>query len=185
MTPPSDLGYRTLVHSVISQLKLPDRLSFEDLQQLVAARRARRLVVRRAEELRGTPTCAMTYSNKNMDLILLAPAAELRREDHFVCHEFGHLLLGHHDRVHSNVTRPLPHLAPTMVSTQLQTADMSHQGSQTPDSSLGRIRSAPCSAFSSIEEKRAELFADILMEHLWRADMRVLDEPVRFAEVFG
>jgi hypothetical protein len=188
MTPLSDPGYLGLVHSVISELSLPDKLTFDGLHQVVSMRRSRKLVVRRTEELRGSPVCAMTYSNEAVDLILFAPAEERRREDHFVCHEFGHLLLGHHERVRGNVMRPLPLLAPAMVSEQLKMAVVRVEESRVSTSSapaLGRHRSATCSTFTTIEEKRAESFADLLMEHMWRSNVRTLDEPVRFAEVFG
>lgn len=178
MTPISDPGYLGLVHSTISELCLPEKLTLDGLQGVVSTRRARKLVVRRTEELRGSPVCAMTYCNEAVDLILFAPAEERRREDHFVCHEFGHLLLGHHERSRGNVTRPMPLLGSAMVSNQLQVADVESK-------LLGRRRSATCSTFTTIEEKRAESFADIMMDHIWRSNIRTRDEPFRFAEVFG
>lgn len=188
MTPTYDPGYLGPVYSAISDLRLPDKLTLGGLHKVVSTSRSRKLVVRRTEELRGSPVCAMTYSNKAVDLILFAPAEERRREDHFVCHEFGHLLLGHHERSRGNVTSPMPLLGPAMVAEQLKVADVGLEGDGTPPSLvnlLGRRRSATCSTFTTIEEKRAESFADLLMDHMWRSDVRTLDEPVRFAEVFG
>lgn len=184
----SNLSYLHPVRSALAELNLPETLTFDGLQKVVARRRSRKLVVRRTAELRGTPVCAMTYSNVVKDLILYAPAEERRRERHFICHEFGHLLLGHHEQARSNVMRPLPLLAPSMVADQLKMAEINPGGKQkfapsgwTPASR----RSAACSTFTSVEEKRAERFADLLMEHLWLSSLRRLDEPVRFAEVFG
>ena len=48
-----------------------------------------------------------------------------------------------------------------------------------------RRRSATCSTFTVVEEKRAESFADIIMDRIWRANHRPMDEPSKFAEVFG
>lgn len=178
MTPLTMPSYISTVQSTIAELGLPEKLTLDVLGEAVSSRRARKLVIRRTEELAGSPVCAMTYCNAAVDLVLYAPAEERRREDHFVCHEFGHLLLGHHEQARGNVTRPMPLLAASMVADQLQ-VDASEP------TLLGRRRSASCATFTAAEEKRAETFADIVMDRMWRAHLRPRDEPSRFAEVFG
>lgn len=178
MTPLLMPSYVATVQSTIAQLDLPEKLTLDALRDAVSSRRERKLVVRRTEELAGSPVCAMTYCNAAVDLILFAPADERRREDHFVCHEFGHLLLGHHEQARGNVARPMPLLGASTVTNQLQ-VDASEP------KLLGRRRSASCATFTVSEEKRAETFADIVMDRMWRAHLRPLDEPSRFAEVFG
>lgn len=186
--------------ATVSALNLPENLDFDGLTAIVQAKVDRELNVRRAPGLAGTLECGHTYRTTKRDVVLHAPSQSRYQEQYWVCHEFGHLILGHLDEVVPDALSPalsqvFDLLDVRMLKTQLArtpqhapepaTGARSSEGLlelEDGEEILGEVRR---SLLSSPGERLAEAVADELYMRLHRASTLKLSEPLDFGSVFG
>ncbi|MCZ1006795.1 ImmA/IrrE family metallo-endopeptidase [Streptomyces lydicus] len=94
---------------LLAELNLPRVTSVRDLRGEVSRRTGRTVVLEPREQASSLcGACAITESHA---YVFYDPRTSPTHQDHIIAHEFGHLLLGHHE------TRPLSALAPSLITT--------------------------------------------------------------------
>lgn len=190
----TDFSYQSALKAAqdaLDALALPVDLDFERLLEIVKETRGRALIIRPADALAGSLHCGQSWSTRKADLVLYGPSRMHYKERFSICHELGHLILGHLDN-EVRVLRPVPDLAPWMVAQQL---GMGISGSPAVSAAVGLtvLEDSPHplppeqgkSKFTNEQEGQADATADLLVNLLRNASVRRLSEPLGFGQVFG
>ncbi|MEU4486620.1 M48 family metalloprotease [Streptomyces purpurascens] len=133
---------------LLAELNLPDVISIRDLRPEVSRRTGREVVLEPREQ--APSVCGACAVTESAVYVFYDPRTSPLHQDHIIAHEFGHLLLGHHE------SRTLSDLAPSLLTTM---------DPAVVQMMLGRTK------YDEAEERDTELLASLLQRRIidwWR-----------------